>query len=303
MFEETFKQLPVMVNDCYGDPFLSYQVRDTFSKLRALKRHKGPVGLITKMVFGEDILNLIEPSLNNNLVIFYSFTGLDEGGFSFEERHETFSRLCDAHKNVVLLIRPIIPNRNDNTRMLTKLCDVGKEFNRPVVYEGGYKRPGTRVKYLDSKVRLFLENYCQKRDIVTYSKTSCAAGGLLNSRCVFHIDEEPMNLNALKFLGYVFETSTKGKISIEKGTIGDKNFIRFLTHSQPIIANIDWNTNILSISTQSLIFECTSSWYVWSRNLSKCLGCDYCMIPGIEHLKYPLSIGINPVLLSTLGKK
>lgn len=89
---------------------------------------------------------------------------------------------------------------------------------------------------------------------------------------------------------------------LEKGTLGDRNFIRFLTKSQPLIKDLDTTSDVISISGKENIYEASSSWFFWSRNISTCIGCDYCVIFGIEHLKNPTTIGCNPVNLGNLQK-
>jgi hypothetical protein len=300
MYKEVFMKLPVIINDCYGDPFLPSQIGNTIDKLKDLKGHSGPIGIVTKMVFDNITLEAIKPYLYKNVVIFYSFTGLNEGGFSFSDREKTFGALCNVHNNIVLVIRPIIKGRNDDMLLLKKIIDVAKRFNRPVVYEGGYKKPGSRTKVLDSALKSFLDEYCSEKEVTTYPKTSCATSAILGGYCAAHVDGKPRNLPILEFLGYKFTLGTHGKLCIKYGTNGDRNFIRFLTGSQPVFGSFDPNTNVLSISDNYTIHECTSSWYVWSRNLSSCLGCDYCMIPEIHHLKHPILVGVNP---DTLGEK
>ena len=49
MIESILRRIPVILNDCYGDPFFPRQVDNTIYKLDSLKHHLGPVGIITKM--------------------------------------------------------------------------------------------------------------------------------------------------------------------------------------------------------------------------------------------------------------
>ena len=297
MFEDVFRSIPVTINDCYGDPFFPPQIDNTLWKLDQLRDQTGPISIITKMVFGSDVFHRLEPYLFRNLLFIYSFTGLNEGGFTFKDREETYERLSQVHPgHVILIIRPIIPGRNDGEEILTRIVDVAIRNGTPVIYEGGYKEPGTRTKNLSQETREFLQTYCKQNSVRTFPKSSCAAAEMIGvDECFSHVDGEPKNLGALEFLGYEFSIDSKGKVYIQKGTNGDRNFIRFLTRSQPKIGDMNLGTNILSISNDERIHECTSSWYVWSRNISQCLGCDYCMIPGIDHLREQISIGCNPV--------
>ncbi|MCX6779120.1 MAG: hypothetical protein NTU97_02725, partial [Candidatus Magasanikbacteria bacterium] len=63
-----------------GDPLFPTQLKDTLAKLDSLKNHQGPIAIITKMKVELEVAKKIS---RPNLIIFYSFTGLNEGGFSF----------------------------------------------------------------------------------------------------------------------------------------------------------------------------------------------------------------------------
>jgi hypothetical protein len=302
MFEDKFIELPVIINDCYGDPFFPSQLEDTITKLESLRYHKGPISIITKMKVKPEVTEKIKRFSYPNLIIFYSFTGLNEGGFSFEDRKKSFEELCNSHDNVVMYLRPIIPGKNDNPENIRKIIDIAKENDKKVVY-GGFKENGSRKKVLAQGIEDFIQNYCSLVGTEYYTKSSCAISEIMNIECFAHVDSEPKNLETLDFLGYKYRQNLDGKIELENGTLGDRNFVRFLTRSQPIVKNLNITTNILSISDKERTYEATSSWFLWSRNISNCIGCDYCMIPRIAHLKEPKSIGCNPVDLSRYTSK
>ena len=55
-FRQRFSEVPVSINNLYGDPFLPTQIEDTFLKLEALKntKHNGFVSIITKSEIDDD---------------------------------------------------------------------------------------------------------------------------------------------------------------------------------------------------------------------------------------------------------
>lgn len=81
--------IPVSINNLYGDPFIRAQTEDTFYKLSQLRKadHKGPISIITKSNFNDEVMNrLSEYQDMKNLIFFYSLTGFNEGGVPFEQR-------------------------------------------------------------------------------------------------------------------------------------------------------------------------------------------------------------------------
>ncbi len=82
---------------------------------------------------------------------------------------------------------------------------------------------------------------------------------------------------------------------LDYASTGDLNFLRMLTGTEIISKEIKTNYNLLTISTPDLLLECTSSWYAWSRNLDKCIGCNYCIILQLEYLeRKKVNIGVHP---------
>ncbi|MCX6779119.1 MAG: hypothetical protein NTU97_02720 [Candidatus Magasanikbacteria bacterium] len=203
-----------------------------------------------------------------------------------------------------MFLRPIIPGRNDGFENIRNIIDIAKDNKKKLAY-GGFKEQGTRLKILKPEVENFIQSYCDQVGVKNYPKTSCAVSAITGKDCFTHVDSEPENLLVLDFFGYKFKKNSNGKIELKTGTLGDKNFIRFLTKSQPVIINLNTNSNIISsISTKKKKYEASSSWFLWSRNISSCLECDYCVIKGLEHLKDSLSVvGCNPVDLSNLKMK
>ncbi len=288
-------KIPVSVNAAYGDPILPHQIEDTCRKLFSLNDQKVPVGFCTKAVFTHKSLNIFKNySRGNNVVVRYSLTHLEEGGFSFKKRIDTIEKLCMVigEENVIISPRPIIPGQNDKKRLLLEIIEVAKDYGKKLIIGGLHNR--YKEKTLDKRVEGFLINHSIKRGIKYFYKSSCACAYVKKTRCWMHDLGEPKNLQYLDFFGYPYTIHDK-MILLEEATIGDLNFLRIITESYVKTRKLINNYNILSLSSNDVKFECTSSWYHWARNLSSCLGCDYCIINNIEYLeKNKKKIGIHP---------
>src|SRR5207244_3333724 len=123
--------LPTSVNDTYGDPFIPEQAVNTRTKLLELMTQQAPIAVFTKAGWGSGALREIRPAgVNRKVVIFYSLTGLDEGGISFASRVRMIEALSDIFAHVVVFTRPIIRGRNDDPVTLQRLVDVAASHSR-----------------------------------------------------------------------------------------------------------------------------------------------------------------------------
>jgi hypothetical protein len=306
-FKKILERIPVTINDCYGDPLFSSQFPNTLFKLKELNNREGPVTIITKGLVRDGMIEEMKPYTQGNFVLVYSFTGLNEAGFTFKQRSETVKKLCEMTDNLFLLIRPIIPDKNDSMKIIQPIMDLGSDLDLIMGY-GGYKIIGSdKIQFINSKLEEQIKSYAHKKGIILKIKSSCGVSEYLNTPCATHRDEPIPNIqgiNLLKLLGYEFEQRDE-KLYLPKGSIGDVNFFRFITNSQPKFGDINKTTNILSFSNRNKIYEATSSYFLWSQNISSCYGCDYCLIRDLDHLREldkTINIGCNPIDLMDLIK-
>jgi len=254
---EALNRIPVIVNDCYGDPLYPLQFSNTLSKLKSLYGREGATVVVTKGIVSKKEICQMEPFISQNVVFVYSLTGLNEGNISFKKRKDTICRLSKICDKIVPIIRPIIIGRNDKMSVLKSIIDVVANYSSVLVY-GGYKENGAeRYNKISESLETQIINYARDKELQVFRKSACAVAHLLNHPCSAHRDNclpSTTGLEILKSLGYncVLKDS---KIFISSGTIGDCNFIRFITGSQPIIRNIDRRSNILSFSTDKKIYE------------------------------------------------
>jgi hypothetical protein len=287
------RTLPVSVNDTYGDPFIPEQVPNTVVKLTSLAHHRAPIAIFTKAGYDEDVLRQLRavPS-KSNVVVYYSLTGLDEGGISFDNRVQFISALKLLFPNTLVFTRPIIRNRNDSPAMLRRLADVAAEHTGALVLGGLHD--AKKRKRIERPVEDYLIEYCSERGVATFYKTSCAAAWLHRMTCWVHDLGAPIQLDVLAALGYEF-TVSDDTVILERGTTGDINFIRMITRADVHIRELVSNYNLLTFPAGMRKLEATSSWFAWSENLDVCLDCNYCIIKQIEYLKkIRVRIGVHP---------
>jgi hypothetical protein len=233
--------------------------------------------------------------VRDKVVVFYSLTGLDEGGISFDERVRAIIALRRIFPDTLVFTRPIIRNRNDSPEMLRKLADVAAEHTGLLVLGGLHD--AKKRKNVETSVEDLLISYCAQRGVPTFHKTSCAGSWLHGADCWVHDLGEPRNLDALRSLGYEFDVRD-GSVVLERGTTGDINFIRMLTRADVFIDDLISNYNMLTMPVGERKLEATSSWFAWSENIDTCLDCNYCIIKQIEYLKkMRVRIGVHPTHL------
>lgn len=288
-------EIPVSVNDTYGDPFIPEQIDNTITKLLQLRAHRAPIAIFTKA--GPDPVVLAKlaalPDIER-VIVFYSLTALDEGGISFDERVVMIRELRQIFPATLVFTRPIIRGRNDDPVTLRRLVEVAATHTGALVLGGlhnRYKRKNLEVTVEDRLIR-----YCDAAGVRSFHKTSCAGAYLAGTGCWVHQLGAPRNLDVLPQLSYEFDLAGD-RIVLREGTTGDINFLRMLTRAEIYIESLRSNYNLLTIPTNRKL-ETTSSWFAWSQNIDVCLDCNYCIIKQIEYLKkMKVQIGVHPTRL------
>lgn len=286
--------MPVSINNLYGDPFIPAQIKNTFYKLSTLReaKHKGPISVITKFNLTKEIMIRLSDYQNmENLIFFYSLTGFNEGKVPFSERIKAYMCLAYTMPNVILLFRPIIAGRNDSSEIIQQMIKICKDSATPLVYTPLYTREaGKTIKILSMGVEEKIKEEATKQEVKIFPKSACATKDILNSDiCYAHVNQKPQNLDLLKcFYSFDIENDV---VVLQSGTHGDYNFVRFITHSNPKIIK-EKRERFLSFTPFPLLVS--SSWFSWA-DITHCgIKCDYCLIDvypeSIEHKK----IGCNP---------
>ncbi|MDG4788033.1 hypothetical protein O7626_19160 [Micromonospora sp. WMMD1102] len=283
------------MNDTYGDPFIPEQVANTVTKLAELRTHQAPIAIFTKAGYHPDVLaRLAEIADNDNIIVYYSLTGLDEGGISFDERLRFIAALTGLFRNVFVFTRPIIRRRNDSPEHLRRLAQAAAELTGQLVLGGLHD--AKKRKQIERPVELRLLDYCDELGVRAFHKTSCAAAWTRQRRCWVHDIGAPGKIDVAASLGYRLQVGDD-RVVLHEGSTGDINFVRMLTGAEVYVDNLLSNYNLLTIGAPRKL-EMTSSWFAWSENIDTCLDCSYCIIKQIEYLKkMQVRIGVHPTRL------
>ena len=289
------KNIFISVNNAYGDPFTDLQIVDTYDKVNALINDDLHFGVCTKAVpsiMSKELINEIAKLNTQNMFLQYTLTGLNEGGFSFEDRVRTIEYLYEKFGQITILARPIITNENDSVENIERIIKVASSTSKQISFAGLHSE--SKRKIMDASQKEIILELCYKYGVKNFNKSSCAASNQFKIPCYMHNLGMPGNLDIVKKLGYTYDL-IDGKLVIEEGTTGDLNFLRMLTKSNVYTKKLSNNYNILSVTTPDLrVLECTSSWMSWSNNIPCSLACDYCIIKSISYLMKNRKVGCSP---------
>lgn len=190
------ENIPVSINNYFGDPFLQYD--DTLKKLEHLesKKHKGIVCIITKSEIKREQLDKLK-SFDLNLHILYSVCNTSNfDGPSYDKRIQTLQRIVEKGLNVSLEFRPLINGINDNSENIENILKNAKELGiKDLAYGGlmgtkevlsflkikgfspkiprGYDSWSPNKKLMNKDTRAFLEKRCRELGFNSFRKTSC----------------------------------------------------------------------------------------------------------------------------------
>ncbi len=111
-WREILRQLPVAVNNFYGDPVIQW--KNTLEKLGSLEtsRHAGPVGIIMKGKLSEKKVAELKEKKGKglNLVTLISISELPElEGTGYAHLYDNKRMLTDAAIPAIAYIRPMMP--------------------------------------------------------------------------------------------------------------------------------------------------------------------------------------------------
>jgi hypothetical protein len=298
MTDSALRSLPVSISNILGDPFLPEQAEDTYAKLDSLREsaHDGPISILTKARFDPSMLKrLATYSGMSRLIVFYTMTGFSEGGIPFRDRLANYRQLSGAVPRLVLLFRPVVPNSNDSDEIINTLVSLCAETKTHLVYTGIYVDDGSaKRKFLPPETEKRILEHCQEQKVHAFPKTACAAAHILGSPCYAHVREAPVNL-ALAKRFYDLEEDNQG-LMLAKGTPGDLNFIRHLTHTKVTIRSVN-RYHFLSLRT-AVPLLCSSSWFSWSRVIPCAMHCWYCCADYVfPECRTHNEIGCNPLYI------
>lgn len=202
-FLNYFLNVPISINNLYGDPFFKTQRENTFRKLNNLINtgHKGIVSIITKSEINEDDvkrLKLIKDKLN--LIVLVSCSELP---YSIEKvpgnRYKTLQRCIESNIPAIAYVRPFIPKYNTCEKIIRNMLKKISETKCKRIVVSGLR--GTddvllnseiskeeienwslRVKIMPLDVGKYIEKYSNEYGLKVYKRTSCGVSAELNMK-------------------------------------------------------------------------------------------------------------------------
>lgn len=299
--------LPITINTNYGDAFQPSQWNDTLSKLSALQEsgYSGEVHVGSKYTLSD--LQLTELyDVNPNLWVFCGINGLSTPTrFNQAEYFENYLRVSDVFPRTVCTLRPIIPRRNDDMRMLAPIVELVSRGRR-LLHHGGYRDPaveGSR-KYEYPELLSELTAFCDESNVRLFGRCSCLVASVTGRACVPHSTNQARNLDVLAALGYDFThssgvTKLQGFLGNPTVTKGDVAFASHITASAQVKGEGASASEVMSLKAEDgAPLVCTSSWFSWSRQVPCELSCDYCFAAPESAVRIPYpKFGTHPLRL------
>ena len=260
-FIEYFQNVPVSINNLYGDPFFPLQTENTFEKLESLKKtsHKGIVSIITKSQINDDIAKrLSEYNKFLKIVVFVSISGLPqkrEKNKPYEctngNRYETL-RLCKQYNiPAIAYVRPFIPPYNTSRECIESIFKSvsmsginimvisGLRGNDEILLNSGIpieerEKWSFRVKIIPSFVRELIEEFKKEYKITVFERTSCGASYAVNNTYSYNPYQSSPQLTKCFNCPLKSTCFDKRDDDILKPTSSDLEFIELMGYSPKI---------------------------------------------------------------------
>ncbi|MDO8646803.1 MAG: radical SAM protein [Candidatus Diapherotrites archaeon] len=296
-----------------GDPLQKDQWKNTLSKLISLEmsNHSGPVGLITKSLLTKTQLERLKKS-PLDVWVFMSITGLNENKkTNFDKIRENYLKACSELKHVIVYLRPIIPNYNDNLKAINPIIDLAAKGQKLIVVRGYKDINLSNRPYLENKkLTARISKICGQKKVKMYERTVCAVSDFYKTPCPVHENLNPVNVEFIRKIGYPLHAVNGNLFPDPKlggdsypWTRGDKNFIKIICHNAPKLPKLN-NLTLLSKTINDSFCDCTSSWFGWTRQAPCTINCWYCIASSKVKPSKLRSVGCNPLDLKLwLSKK
>lgn len=371
-FVSYFRNIPVAVNNLYGDPFLPVQKENTLEKLEALKKsgHEGIIGIITKSELTKtDVLAIKNTS--PKAIVLVSVSGLPKKGEGACEpvvgdRLKTLALCKENDVPAIAYVRPFIPPYNTDRETIRSVFDgiresgvhdvvvAGLRGDDAILAKSGVKPSeyecwSYRVKKIPPEIRAIIDE--ESNGLRVFERTSCGVSAVLglpysynpyysapqlckcascplkatcfDKRDFFVPSDDDVEL--CRELGYdaekiivphgemcrtipskrtecvscctsCFKLSRSG-IRIKGGNLklGDTSLLRLLT-KRLVYADGIYDTGRQDIAQPEANpnFYLLNSWWSYSREISACYGCSYCIVTHYEN--EPREYGGIPVM-------
>lgn len=199
-FVNYFLNMPVSINNLYGDPFFPSQTENTFEKLDRLAAdgHKGIVSIITKTEISDELADRLIPYTKSiKLIILVSISGLP---YYVEKvkgnRFDTLRRCVERDIPTLAYLRPFIPPINTtptaieemffeisragvHTMVISGLRGNDAVLSNLGITEEEHYKWSMRVKIIPQDVRKSISEYEEKYKMTIFERTSCGVSYVL----------------------------------------------------------------------------------------------------------------------------
>jgi hypothetical protein len=206
IWRDLLRQIPVAVNNFYGDPIIQWS--DTVASLKELAHsgHTGPVGIITKGRLCprhlEDLKSFRAAGLR--LIVMVSISELTSlEGVGSEHRYENIRLLADAGVPVVAAVRPLMPPYNTTEEKLRKIFSGVAAAGRgccPIVISGfrgdealveamspdQRTEWALRVKVMPGEVYSHCRDLAREYGAQMFTRTACAVAAVLGEERAYN---------------------------------------------------------------------------------------------------------------------
>ncbi|MBU0585978.1 hypothetical protein KJ780_00545 [Candidatus Micrarchaeota archaeon] len=236
-WREILRQMPVAVNNFYGDPVIQW--KNTMEKLRDLEasRHAGPVGLIMKGKItpkkAEQLREQKDKGLN--LVTLISISELPEmEGTGSEHRYENVRNLEAEGIPAIGYIRPIMPPFNTSEEVIGKIFTKLKEAGCKYAVTSGFRGDealvkkmspdqhvqwAMRVKVMPGEVYERIKRHAEANGIQLFTRTSCAVSAATGEQSTYNPYYNSPNLVKCKELDCPLQDTCGPKSQPKEGSL------------------------------------------------------------------------------------
>ena len=202
-FRQRFSEIPVSINNLYGDPFLYSQTEDTFFRLEALQKtkHNGFVSIITKSEIDDTCAQrLFEYTKQLKLIVIVSVSGLSKKIEPVTgNRLNTLLKCNYLDVPCIAYLRPFIPGENTSTQSILELFKKIKNTGTNSVIISGLRGSdeilknlnfsvkemeqwSLRVKTIPKDVGIALKEAAKATNIHIFNRTSCGVAFTLKEK-------------------------------------------------------------------------------------------------------------------------
>ncbi len=203
-WRNVMRQIPVAINNFYGDPVVQWN--NTVEKLQKLadSRHEGPVGIIMKgKLNDEKVAELKRYQYEGlNVVTLISISELPEmEGTGSEHRYENIKKLVEAGVPAIAYIRPMMPPYNTSEEVVGKIFSKLNEAGCKTAIASGFRGDESlverlspdervqwamRVKVMPGEVFQRVKKYAEENGVQLFTRTACAVSAMLGNERTYN---------------------------------------------------------------------------------------------------------------------